>query len=567
MPGPWRTDRVEYLREIMDCFSDGKTETVVGMMPAQSAKSEVILNVIGYYTENDPSPILLSLETEKKAKNFSKTRIQTMYEEAPCFHGLVADERARDSSNTTLYKDFKDGYLVIIGSHSPAEASSYPIRIALSDEIDRYPDDLKGEGDILSIIGERTNTFYNRKRGLFSTPTVKNISKIETAYNGSDMRLYYVPCPKCDHFQTLKWANVEPKDDPEKAMYLCESCEKPLRNEEFKKTIKLGKWKARKKFRGIAGFWLSALYSPWVSLRDLVAKYIKAKNEGIEGLKTFINLSLCETFEENYEEIDSSYLSSRLENYKDIIPADAAILTCSIDVQGNRLEYLVVAWGLYNECWVIESGVFVGSPNRHEVWNSLDFYLNKTWNHENGAQLKLSVTVIDHGFLTQEVENFVQPRQSRNIFAIKGKGGPNVAYLSTPSLRKIGLSQVSPIIIGTDTVKDSLFARLKIEKTGAGYIHFNESCDKDFFLQLTAEVKSTKKSKGRIVGTYYRKIRARNEILDLMVYNMGAFAVLRMTDDAMAKYLQSLGSLTTDIGGNTPKQRFKYHKRNRPFEG
>ena len=58
-PGQWATARTPYLREPMDCFSDVVTETIIGMFSSQTAKSECIINVIGFFVDQDPSPILL----------------------------------------------------------------------------------------------------------------------------------------------------------------------------------------------------------------------------------------------------------------------------------------------------------------------------------------------------------------------------------------------------------------------------------------------------------------------------------------------------------------------------
>src|SRR5687768_13617323 len=59
-PGPWRTDRTPYLREIMDCFSSmSDVEEVVLMKGAQVGGSEAILNALGYAIDHCPGPVLL----------------------------------------------------------------------------------------------------------------------------------------------------------------------------------------------------------------------------------------------------------------------------------------------------------------------------------------------------------------------------------------------------------------------------------------------------------------------------------------------------------------------------
>ena len=58
-PGQWQTDRAPYQRGIMDAVNDPSIETIVVMSGAQIGKTEMLLNVRGYYIAHDPSPILI----------------------------------------------------------------------------------------------------------------------------------------------------------------------------------------------------------------------------------------------------------------------------------------------------------------------------------------------------------------------------------------------------------------------------------------------------------------------------------------------------------------------------
>ena len=77
------------------------------------------------------------------------------------------------------------------------------------DEVDGYPSGGAGvEGDQIALGIKRSETFWNRKIALGSTPTVKGTSRIEKAYEESDQRRYYVPCPHCGEFQVLEWGGL-----------------------------------------------------------------------------------------------------------------------------------------------------------------------------------------------------------------------------------------------------------------------------------------------------------------------------------------------------------------------
>ena len=157
---------------MMDACSDPKIKEVVIMAGAQLGKSEVLLNIIGYHIDNDPSPILMLQPTESMAQAFSKDRIANgLLRSTPCLAGKVKDPRARDSNNTTLHKIFPGGSLSLVGANSPAGLASRPIRVLLVDELDRAPASAGSEGDPLNLAKKRTATFWNRKIVIVSTPT------------------------------------------------------------------------------------------------------------------------------------------------------------------------------------------------------------------------------------------------------------------------------------------------------------------------------------------------------------------------------------------------------------
>ena len=160
-PGKWSTDRVPFQREVMRAISDKQTEKVVMMYGAQLSKTEILLNTSGFYTDYDPAPIMYLMPTQKLAEDFSSTRLSDMILSTPQLRNkIIESDKARD---TKTQKEFTGGYIILTGSNSAAELASRPIRILLADEIDRFPSDVKGEGDPLNLAIERTKTFWNKK--------------------------------------------------------------------------------------------------------------------------------------------------------------------------------------------------------------------------------------------------------------------------------------------------------------------------------------------------------------------------------------------------------------------
>lgn len=103
-PGKWNTDRAPYQREILDSINNPNYEDIIIKASSQVGKSEIINNIIGYFIDYDPSPILLIMPTEKIAEDYSKDRIASMIRDTPALKKKVGDPKSRDGNNTLLHK-------------------------------------------------------------------------------------------------------------------------------------------------------------------------------------------------------------------------------------------------------------------------------------------------------------------------------------------------------------------------------------------------------------------------------------------------------------------------------
>ncbi len=195
-PGPWRTERTPYLREIMDCLSPSSpVEKTVFMKGAQIGGTEAGNNWIGYVIHHAPGPMLAVQPTVEMAKRWSKQRIASLIDSTPVLRERVKEARSRDSGNTVQSKEFPGGILVMTGANSAVGLRSMPVRYLFLDEVDAYDFDVDGEGDPVSLASQRTITFGNRKIFLVSTPTIQGLSRIELEYEQSDRRRWWVYCP------------------------------------------------------------------------------------------------------------------------------------------------------------------------------------------------------------------------------------------------------------------------------------------------------------------------------------------------------------------------------------
>lgn len=525
--GKWNTDRAPYQREIMDSINDPEVEEIVVMSSAQVGKSEILNNIIGYHIDYDPSPMLLMQPTLEMAEAYSKDRIATMIRDTPRLAKKVNDPKAKDGNNTILHKKFPGGHLTLVGANSPASLASRPIRIVLADEVDRFPVSAGTEGDPLNLAQKRTKTFWNSKWISVSTPTIKGQSRIEAEFLESTMEEWCVSCPSCGFFQPYSWPQIR----FENVTMECVHCKEQHTESEWKS--RPAKWIAKyPEKRQKRGFHLNALASPWEKWSKIIEEFKKAKAKGPETLKTWVNTTLGESWEEKAQEHDHNKLMKRREEYKHEIPAGVLVLTAGVDVQDDRIEVEIVGWGLGETSWGIEYKIFYGDPGQQAVWDQLDTFLLKHRFTPDGVKLSISATCVDSGgHFTSEVYAYCKEREYRRVFAIKGVGGTGVPFISKPS--KVGIKKDTYLFnIGVNEGKDLIYGRLKIEDPEKpGYCHYplnpEKGYDEAYFIGLTSEYKVPKRVKGIIRYEWEkRSTNIRNEPLDLRNYALAALRIL-----------------------------------------
>jgi len=579
-PGRWRTSRTPYLKEIMDCLSPtSAVERVVFMKAAQLGATEMGSNWIGYVIHHAPGPMMAVWPTVEMAKRNSKQRIDPLIDESPILKELIAPARSRDSGNTILAKEFRGGVLVMTGANSAVGLRSMPVRYLFLDEVDGYPLDVDGEGNAVALAEARTRTFSRRKIFIVSTPTIAGVSTIEREYEASDQRRFFVPCPHCGHrqwlrFEQLRWERNESGTFPETAAYVCESCEVPIPEHHKTWMLEHGEWRAmvEKSAEGsnkTAGFHLSSLYSPigWRSWRDIAMAWERAisKESGSSAeIKTFKNTELGETWVEEGEAPDWQRLLERREDYRiGTIPVGGLLLTAGADVQKDRIEVSIWAFGRGKESWLVEHRVLMGDTARDEVWKTLAGVLRETWTHETGCQLGLGRLALDTGFATQEAYAFVRGVRDPRLMAVKGVArgaaliGTPTAVDATTGGKKLRRG-IKVFSVAGGIAKLEFYNNLRkspeVAEDGVtiryptGFVHLPK-VDAEYLQQLCAEQLVTRRDRNGFAIREWQKMRERNEALDCYVYARAAAAASgldRFEDRHWRELEKQLGIATAD---------------------
>lgn len=534
----------------MDAFNDPEVEDVVVMSSAQVGKTEILNNVVGYFIDYDPCPILVVQPNEKPmGEAWSKDRLAPMLRDTPSLRAKVAAAKGRDSANTIFHKTFPGGQLSIAGANAPAGLASRPKRVILYDEVDRYPASSGTEGDPIELGKKRSTTFWNRKHGMFSTPTIKGRSRIEKAFELSDKRYRLCPCPHCGHGNRLTWSMVvwgkdtPAEGDPEKAVYQCPACSGFFDDLQKEIAVQRGRWVATAPFKGVAGFHLSELYSPWRTLKQIVRSFLEAKGDP-SRMQVWVNTCLGETFEEHGEQIGENELLERVEKFEAQVPARGLYITGGADVQPDRIEIEFVAWGAGEESWSIGYHVIQGDVDIPEgapgsPWTHFTDLIRKRFIHESGIEMVAEAICIDTGGTgenTQSIYNYAKRHKGDRLFAVKGKGGPGLPIVGPPNRKRSGKNKrpVDLYIVGTNNAKAVVMKRFKIAEPGAGYCHFPTGRPDEYYRQLSAEKAVTKFVKGFPVIEWKKDSGRRNEALDCRVYAFAALVLRSPQFDKLA---------------------------------
>lgn len=542
--GPWSNARTPYLREIMDSWNDPDVYQTTFKKPTQIGGTETGVNMIGYIISHDPGPALMVLPKIDVAKNVSRKRIWPLIVETECLERFLP-ENSDDLSRLFIGLTSMD--LRICGAESPSDLASDPIKYLILDEVNKYPRFSGVEADPISLAKERQNTFkYDKKCFVASTPTVPD-APIDAEYKKSDQRQYHVPCPHCGTYQTLSWSQVKFKSEEgaqrirmeKRAHYECLQCAEVIKDEHKELMLARGVWCPKgcsvdKKGKIVGsipktnhrGYWINAIYSPWLTFADLAAEFLEVKGE-VGKLMNFINSKLAEEFEEKSEETTKDAVIDLIGAYpKETVPVGVHALIGAVDVQKDHFWVRIRGWGLEEESWGI-------LERRLERWSDVETVLFKTdYPVIGGTKMIVNAAAIDTGYKTNEVYGFCARYRGR-AFPVKGQESLAGGRQYSPS--KIECMTTGKPIPGGLVLwhvnkyyyNDKLSRFLRSRPGDVGQFHLHAQTEDTYLSQLVAEKKVPIKSKTGFKKFVWKATGA-NHFRDCEVYGMAVADILRV---------------------------------------
>jgi phage terminase large subunit GpA-like protein len=496
------------------------------------------------------------------------------------------NRHSRRTGDTAEMMDFLGGFLRIAGCHNGNSLRSLPIKKLFLDEVDAYPLEIKGEGSPIDLAVKRTESYSrNRNIGYISTPTMSHRSKIKELYEKGDQRKYFVPCPLCGKMQELEFYqqdgglygndkaiavdneqltidneignknNLSRSDslcnfqlstfnfqllkpfgiifNSEECKggnyasvgYRCKHCGEVIREFQKRAMLNKGVWipTAKPKKPRYRSYHLSALYSLFKSWEDCVVDFLDVGRDPIK-LQSFYNLTLGLPFEEYGEGVEI-YKLQRLreeERNNNIIPEEALFLVGACDIQDDRLEIEIKAYGDRFRSWGVDHRVIKGntSDQNDPCWEELKKIRDETW---NGFTVNAIVIDSGDGEKTDLVYNFCL-NDGENVF-IPLKGVNNYSN----QRKKYNYKQIEGypqgfclLEIYVNQYKNQLSRILngewrEGEEYPDGYMTFARDYTDEYFRQLTTEKKVKEKLPNGTIAYKWTQ-HGRNEAFDLNVY-------------------------------------------------
>lgn len=370
-PGPYRSEWCPYVRAPQEDFTNPDVRDIVLCWAARSTKTETMLNCIRYSIAEDPQAMMIVMPSRDNARTISESRLQPSIDDSPA---LASQKPSNPDKYRYLEMHFKKCSLTLTGANSAANLKSRGVTILMLDEIDTWKKSTKKETGALQQVLERTKDRWNRKHLITSTPTIED-GQIWIEFKLGDQRYYFMPCPHCREYQTLKLNQV--KWDPEaktesgewdlekvknSTFYECEKCKGRIEDSHKPEMLRKGEWRptAKNKEPGRRSYHLNSLYPEWIPFSEVAIMFLQSKVSR-EELQRFVNSWMAEPFyefgdaKEFQDIIDKKMAPVRIES----VPQDHIVLITA-DVQINHLWFVARAWNKAKESIQLDFGMIPG---------------------------------------------------------------------------------------------------------------------------------------------------------------------------------------------------------------
>lgn len=560
-PGPYNEALFPFFSEILKAISPEDPCRIVTIAKSAQVGGTVLANIFTLGTmDMDPCDFLYVHPTEENASRWSKQKLMPLIRETTALTALFP-EKSREGGNSIHYKERADGRGAIqaAGANSPSGLSMISPRKQVQDDLSKWQNNEAGDPE--SQAESRSKAFIAAKILKISTPLIAPGCRISSNFEQGTQERYHVPCPHCLELQPLEWEQMRDHIDPEhpeKACFYCVKCGGEIKEHHRAWMVARengAKWIAKypERARYHRSFHIWVAYSPLESWEALARAYLnvqrggpddKGKKAGAE--QVFFNDWLGQPFETDGESVGWEVLRDRAAQTglpRGIIPPKALILTIGIDVQGDRVEWLLVGYGKNRYRVVIDRGIFDDNTGRNlpgftahsghisepAVQQALSQLVKREWLDCWGNRRKVDLTAIDGNAYTEDVWEWARRHPITDVIMVRGdnrEAAPMLAQVKKEKDKKGRPLKYSRRFFNfnASVMKAALYRSYRKEDPEqTGYIDFVHGLGDDFFEQATSEIRVQRR--GRSGHPYYEwdlPAGKRNEALDMLNQSLAA---------------------------------------------
>jgi phage terminase large subunit GpA-like protein len=562
--GKYDMNRIACLIPIAKLLSpSSEVREIILCKGVQIGSTELANNALMMYAHLYHRPVMGMLPTKDLATRHAKkkfwTGINASPELAKFFYPI---KNGVKNVSSTLNIKSAGGEIDWLWSESKNNYASSTYQFVVASDIDRYPDDVEGEGDPITLLQKRMTTAGRSKKFFVeSSPTKKGKSKVYAEMlNGTQNRLF-MHCPHCEEMICFIKDNFRYEWDRDNysligdVKYCCDKCGGMI--EDWQKYEMMTPEKGARlipmnpnynnKYR--ESIIMPSYYSPFLSWNNIFEEYLTAlyyleKKGNHLKMKVWTNTIDASEYDDGSGAVDIDItidaLLDKREDYEKV-PNDVVMLSAGVDTQNNRFEATVLGWVNNREKYVIGHYVVGGDPKFKETQEILDYLLfEMKFEREDGKEMGIFTTAIDTGGgRTEVVYDYCQKRQSKPLYPIKGGRSIEDPLVKTASsIRTKKNRDLKLYILGVNSGKDDIIS--DVLDDNSNYLHFPFNIkryvkgspkveksgveldmeDEQYFAQLTVESIDEN-------GRYTNKKRLPNEAIDCMVYANAAYKIHR----------------------------------------
>ncbi len=537
LSGPYNRALFGYFDEILRAFSPEDPCRIVTIKKSAQIGGTVLANVFcGGSMEMDPGDFLYVHPTDDNAARWSKMKLVPFIKSTTCLTA-VFPSKARDGSDSVLYKERRDGRgaILISGANSPASLSQVSMPRQVQDDLAKW--EMNAAGDPETQADSRSRAYEFAKIVKVSTPLVEPGCRISKNFELGSQEKLFLPCPHCAHMQPLEWENMLAELDeqaPEKAHFSCIDCGGVIEQWHLPSMRLKGEWRAANPAakRVHRSFEIWSAYSPLQSWEQIAREWLKAKGDP-KSEQVFLNDTVGRAYKTSGEAPPWEGLRDRAaqaDRSIGAIPAGHPVLTAGVDCQVDRCEVQIVAWGPNRHRAIVEYRVIPGHISTPEARATLDALLKQAWPNAHGQRVALDVLAIDGNAWTEDVWGWAKMHPANRVIMVRGVGSETAPLFLRVKKEVSRSGKRLPYSrrfynFATSVLKMGLYRNLgKTDPMEHGYVDLPKGLDDEYFRQLTAESrKATKTKQGFERWEWVKDPNQRNEGLDTMLQAEAAF--------------------------------------------